>query len=237
VSDGESPPGRYETVVDLGAPVDEVFRHLTDPAAMVCWMGQHARLEAAPGGAFEVDINGVPVRGRYLEIDPPHRVVVSWGVAGNAELPPGSTRVEFTLTPTDAGTRLRLVHSDLPGSQEAMHANGWQHFLGRLIVAAAGRDPGPDPWNALAVDRVRGEARVADRVPRQPGQRGEPAGPGRVLQEGEGLAVARREAAADGELERPGERRALVDDELAESGAGGAAGDGDGQLAAAPLLI
>ena len=85
--------GSFETTVDLNAPVQEVFRHLTDPVAMVRWMGQHATLEPAPGGAFEVDINGVPVRGRYLEVDPPRRVVVSWGLAGSDGLPPGATRV------------------------------------------------------------------------------------------------------------------------------------------------
>jgi hypothetical protein len=26
------------------------------------------------------------------------------------------------------------------------HAEGWLHFLARLVVAAEGRDPGPDPW-------------------------------------------------------------------------------------------
>ena len=107
----------------------------------------HATLEPAVGGAFELDINGVPIRGRYLEIDPPRRVVVSWGVAGNTELPPGATQVEFTLTPTPAGTHLRLVHSGLPPSQAPMHATGWNHFLPRLTLAAAGTDPGPDPWN------------------------------------------------------------------------------------------
>ncbi|HEX5299567.1 MAG TPA: SRPBCC domain-containing protein [Streptosporangiaceae bacterium] len=66
-----SEDGSFETTVDLNAPVQEVFRHLTDPVAMIRWMGQHAALEPAPGGAFEVDINGVPVRGRYLEVDPP----------------------------------------------------------------------------------------------------------------------------------------------------------------------
>jgi hypothetical protein len=71
--------------------------------------------------------NGVPIRGRYLEIDPPRRVVVSWGVAGS--------------------TDLCLVHSGLPPSQAPMHATGWNHFLPRLSLAAAGTDPGPDPWN------------------------------------------------------------------------------------------
>jgi uncharacterized protein YndB with AHSA1/START domain len=138
---------QYETSVDLPAPVEEVFRYLTDPAAMVRWMGQHATLEPAAGGTFEVDINGVPVRGRYLEIDPPRRIVVSWGVAGSADLPPGTTEVEFTLTPAGGGTRLRLVHRNLPASQAPMHGTGWTHFLDRLAVAAAGADPGPDPWS------------------------------------------------------------------------------------------
>jgi uncharacterized protein YndB with AHSA1/START domain len=137
----------FETSMDLPAPVEEVFRHLTDPAAMVRWMGQYATLNPAAGGVFEVDINGVPVRGHYLEIDPPSRVVVSWGVAGSADLPPGTTSVEFTLTPITGGTRLHLVHRDLPGSQTPIHAVGWKHFLDRLAAAAAGADPGPDPWN------------------------------------------------------------------------------------------
>ena len=129
--------GAFETTLDLNAPVQEVFRHLTDPAAMIRWMGQHATLEPAPGGAFEVDINGVPVRGR---------VVVSWGVAGSPDLPPGASQVEFTLTPTGVGTRLRLVHRGLPPDQASIHGTGWRHFLGRLGQAAAGADPGPDPW-------------------------------------------------------------------------------------------
>lgn len=142
--------GEFETTMDLNAPVQEVFRHLTDPAAMIRWMGQHATLEPVPGGAFEIDINGVPVRGRYLEVDPPRRVVVSWGVAGSTGLPPGATRVEFTLTPTDVGTRLRLVHRDLPPDQAAMHGTGWGHFLTRLSQSVADVDPGPDPWFTAA---------------------------------------------------------------------------------------
>jgi uncharacterized protein YndB with AHSA1/START domain len=140
----------FETELDIDAPVEEVYRHLTDQGAMIRWMGQHARLDPVPGGTFEIDINGVPVRGRYVEVDPPRRVVLSWGMAGNAELPPGSTEVEFTLSPIRTGTRLRLVHRNLPDSQAPIHAVGWKHFLDRLVLAAAGRDPGPDEWDETA---------------------------------------------------------------------------------------
>jgi uncharacterized protein YndB with AHSA1/START domain len=137
----------FETGMDLPAPIEEVFRYLTDPAAMIRWMGQHATLDPAAGGVFEVDINGVPVRGRYLEVDPPRRIVVSWGVAGSTDMPPGTTQVEFTLTPISSGTHLHLVHRDLPESEAQMHAIGWKHFLDRLAVGVTGADPGYELWD------------------------------------------------------------------------------------------
>ncbi len=137
----------FETEVDIDASPDEVFRHLIDPQAMVQWIGQHAVLEAHPGGRFEIDVNGVPVRGQYVAVEPPRRVVVTWGMAGNEDLPPGSTEVEFTLAAEGEGTRLRLVHRNLPDSQAPQHAEGWAHFLPRLASVASGRDPGPDSWD------------------------------------------------------------------------------------------
>ena len=136
----------YETEIDIEAPPDVVFRHLTESSLMTTWMGQHAVLEPEAGGRFEVDCNGVPLRGAFVAVDPPTRVVFTWGVAGNDEIPAGSTQVEVTLEPTSAGTHLRLVHSQLPEREAPKHEEGWGHFLPRLATAAAGRDPGPDPW-------------------------------------------------------------------------------------------
>jgi uncharacterized protein YndB with AHSA1/START domain len=111
-------------------------------------MGQHAELQPVPGGAFAVDINGTPFRGEYLEVDPPHRVVVSWGMAGNDAFPPGSSQVEFTLTATNTGTALHLVHSGLPDPFSRGHAAGWRHYLARLQLAGVGIDPGIDSFVA-----------------------------------------------------------------------------------------
>lgn len=44
------------------------------------------------------------------------------------------------------GTLLELAHRDLPPEDIPQHGTGWRHFLDRLAVAAAGGDPGPDPW-------------------------------------------------------------------------------------------
>jgi len=136
----------YRTEVRIDAPPADVFPYLTDAELMVRWMGDWADLDPVANGRFVVDVNGVPIRGRYLEIDPPHRVVFSWGAAGSEHIPPESTTVEITLRPVDDATVLELVHRRLPPDQLGQHGIGWGHFLDRLIIAAAGGDPGPDPW-------------------------------------------------------------------------------------------
>jgi uncharacterized protein YndB with AHSA1/START domain len=138
----------FSTSIEIEAPPNVVFAHLTTAERMVLWMGEHAELHAAPGGEFAVDINGYLVRGQYLEVEPPHRVVVSWGMAGAEDLPPGSSRVEFILEPTASGTHLTLLHTGLPDTRAKTHAAGWNNYVARLRVAARGEDPGPDNWIA-----------------------------------------------------------------------------------------
>ena len=134
----------FSTSIDIEAPPEIVFAHLVDPARMVTWMGERADLQPVPGGCFAVDVGGYPFRGEYLAVDAPRRVVVSWGLAGSDDFPPGTSRVEFTLEPTDAGTTLHLVHSGLPDVYAATHGSGWDHYLNRLLQVATGRPPGAD---------------------------------------------------------------------------------------------
>jgi uncharacterized protein YndB with AHSA1/START domain len=130
--------------VHIEAAPEQVFEYFTSPEAIVRWMGDYALLRPAPGGAFEVDINGVPVRGRYLEVEPPHRLLISWGHAGSDRLPPGASTVEVRLSPAGGGTRVEIEHRDLPEDMRDAFGRGWPHFVARLAVAAAGGDPGPD---------------------------------------------------------------------------------------------
>lgn len=136
----------YTTSIEIEAAPAEVFDHLVTNEGITAWMGRHAVLEPRAGGAFAVDIAGYAIRGRYLEVDRPRRVVVSWGVAGSADLPPGASTVEFNLTPTAHGTRVDLRHADLPETQLEGHADGWTHFLPRLRLVATGGDAGNDDW-------------------------------------------------------------------------------------------
>lgn len=139
----------YRSSIEIRATPDEVFDYLVTPSGMTAWMGQHATLEPHVGGVFQVDIAGSPIRGRYLEVVRPERVVVSWGVAGSAEFPAGTSRVSFTLTRTAGGTRVDLLHSDLPELRVGGHADGWAHFLARLTAVAQGEVLAADDWIPL----------------------------------------------------------------------------------------
>jgi uncharacterized protein YndB with AHSA1/START domain len=77
----------------------------------------------------------------------PHsRVVFTWGWEGDSSpLPPGSSKVEVSLIPDGDGTIVRLRHLGLSPEQRQAHAEGWEHYMPRLALAAAGGDPGPDP--------------------------------------------------------------------------------------------
>jgi hypothetical protein len=57
--------------------------------------------------------------------------------------------VEVDLVPDGEATIVRLSHR-VPTELVEFHTMGWEHYLARLEVAAAGGDPGPDPFaNAL----------------------------------------------------------------------------------------
>jgi len=139
----------YATEISIRATPDEVFDYLVTAEGLTAWMGQYAVVEPEVGGAFQVDIAGAPIRGEYLEVVRPRRVVVSWGLAGSDEFPPGTSRVAFTLTATADGTRVELVHSDLPELRVAGHVEGWAHFLPRLASICEGGAFVEDEWTPL----------------------------------------------------------------------------------------
>jgi uncharacterized protein YndB with AHSA1/START domain len=135
--------------VRIAARPETVFAFFTDPVKMLRWKGVDAELDPRPGGVYAVNVNGRDrMRGQYLELVPNEKIVFTWGWEDPAlQIPPGATTVEVTLTPDgDGGTHVRLVHRGLVSAAlRSTHRAGWEHYLARLAVAAAGGDPGPDP--------------------------------------------------------------------------------------------
>jgi uncharacterized protein YndB with AHSA1/START domain len=134
--------------VRIAAPPETIFPFFIDPQKMARWLGFRATLNPQPGGICRIEINERDIiRGDYLEVVPSSRVVFTWGWEGEGSpLPAGSTTVEITLVPDGDGTIVHLRHMDIPAAQKLMQDTGWQHYLPRLIIAAEGGEPEPDPW-------------------------------------------------------------------------------------------
>jgi uncharacterized protein YndB with AHSA1/START domain len=123
--------------VFVEAPPERVYEYFTQPAAIVRWMGDYALLEPQPRGRFNLDLHGTAIRGHFLELEPPHRLLISWGFAGSEHLPPGASTVEVRLIGENNGTRVELEHRDLPDREAQPHGRGWSRYLARLSSAVA----------------------------------------------------------------------------------------------------
>lgn len=125
---------------DYGLPLGEVFDSWLRPEALSQWL----RMETAPpsgveidrrvGGAFEIrlkcDGDDVPLRGSYLEIDRPSRLMFTW-ISPGTDL--RESIVTLDLQPQGQGTRLTLTHDGLPSAQHAQeHGMVWTQMLSRL---------------------------------------------------------------------------------------------------------
>ena len=119
----------------IKAPPEVVFPYFTDPALIVQWIGDRVELDPRPAGVFSLGMGEVVASGAYVIVEPPYRVVFSWGVVGNETLPPGGSTVEVVLTPDGDDTMVVLTHRGVPSTQIDIHRSGWEHQLGRLRIA------------------------------------------------------------------------------------------------------
>ena len=139
-----------ERELEIAATPETVWEFLVDPEKATRWIGSGARLDPRPGGDYRIDaISGHVASGEFVEVERPRRLVhtFGWESEGGEQnpVPPGSSTIEITLEPSGDGTILRFRHYDLPSAEAAQaHAHGWDHYLRRLAVAAAGGDPGDD---------------------------------------------------------------------------------------------
>ena len=129
----------------LAAAPSVVFKAWSDPASLAVWMrpmdnkGARVNLDFRVGGKYTLVMEGdeqdYEHSGEYLEIEPDRRIVLTWV---SHFFPEGEqeTRVTVTLEPDGEGTRLKLVHDQLPntGSYDN-HRNGWVSILDKLEAA------------------------------------------------------------------------------------------------------
>jgi uncharacterized protein YndB with AHSA1/START domain len=133
-----------------------VFEALTTAAGVAAWWGPDdlpvisAQVDARVGGAYRVRFQTLDGQqheafGDFLEVVPPHRLVMSWGYAlgGEPEESGRASRIEFDLRPIDGGVELTFTQSDLKNEASRLsHQRGWIGALDKL-VARLGAVPSP----------------------------------------------------------------------------------------------
>jgi uncharacterized protein YndB with AHSA1/START domain len=130
----------------IGASPETVFAFFVEPAHVTRWLAEEATLDPRPGGiCHQTHVSGgrsYHLRGEFIEVTPPTRVAFTWGFEeDDVGVAPGASTVEVTLTAEDGGTRVRLVHRDLPEPAKPDHSAGWTSMLARLATAVGGGDP------------------------------------------------------------------------------------------------
>jgi len=131
----------YRDSIFIEAEPGLVFDYFTKPEALVRWMGDRAVLDPRPGGEFTLYFDEKCVEGRYVALEPPHRLVIAWGRRGSRSFPPSTSTLEVLLLPENGGTRVQIVHTGLPESEHERHVLGWKHYLGRLRELGSGKEP------------------------------------------------------------------------------------------------
>jgi uncharacterized protein YndB with AHSA1/START domain len=120
----------------------KVWRALTDPALLSQWLLPVMGFALEPGAAFRFQAPPQPgwdgsVSCRLVEIEPQRRLRYTWVVGGL------DTVVTFTLTPTETGTRLKLVQSGFKPDQKQNFGGaryGWRLMGERLVGVLANQD-------------------------------------------------------------------------------------------------
>jgi len=136
-------PDAIEKEVVIEAPLEVVWRVVTDPEQIRQWFADEAEVELRVGGGGRLRFkSGDSYQLQIEALEPPRRFAFRWvQPEGSPVRAESSLLVEFLLEPEAGGTRLRVVESGfdtIDWSEAAKakyadnHSRGWQVLLDRL---------------------------------------------------------------------------------------------------------
>jgi uncharacterized protein YndB with AHSA1/START domain len=145
--------GLILATVEVAAPIERVFRALTDPAELPKWWGDPAVYQTTVmiadlrvGGRWRSEGKGADghefhVEGEYTVVEPPRRVAFTWRPSWD-DTP--DTLVTYNLEPIDGGTRVTMRHTGFTAASAEScrnHGNGWSRVLDWMTGFVAPPEP------------------------------------------------------------------------------------------------
>ena len=123
----------------MAHPPETIWRALTQTPLIEEWLmksdfqpvvGHSFKFRSEPAGGWDGVIDG-----EVIAVEPPARLVYSWGSMGLA------STVSWTLTPVAGGTQVRMEQAGFPPDQDFAYRGaqyGWTRFLDGLERVVAG---------------------------------------------------------------------------------------------------
>jgi activator of HSP90 ATPase len=113
----------HQTINFVAAPID-VYQALVDPKQQTDYTDAKAIIFPKINGRFEVYDGGIV--GTFLELEPGKRIASTWKEV-NPKWPAGHySRVEINLIPLAGGTKLELIHQNIPDGCYDDIATDWE---------------------------------------------------------------------------------------------------------------
>jgi len=121
---------------DVAYPREKVWRALTQPDLLEQWLMKND-FKPVVDHRFKFSADWGAVDGQVLTVEPSKELSYTWAAFGLESI------VAWTLTPTSAGTHVRMEHSGFPPNQPQVYdgaKGGWQQFFASLeqVLAKTG---------------------------------------------------------------------------------------------------
>jgi uncharacterized protein YndB with AHSA1/START domain len=132
----------------IAAPPERVFDLWTEPDLLVRWWGPDgfdvptSAMDVRPGGRWKTTMRSPEgrlhtVSGVYRAIEPPRRLVFTWGWDDDNGIRAHETEVTVTFEAAPGGTRLVLLQQTFASAdQRDKHGHGWASSFDCLERAA-----------------------------------------------------------------------------------------------------
>ncbi len=116
-------PNEFSMTTILPATPEQIFRAWLSTEGHAAMTGSPAKVEPRVGGTFSA-WDGY-ISGQTLKLKPYTYILQSWRTT---EFPEGSpdSQLEVSLEPAPGGTKITLVHKNIPKGQAKSYKQGWE---------------------------------------------------------------------------------------------------------------